>query len=501
MNNYISIVDKFHHEYDEFYIYDKEKNKIFFNQDKMDSRYGFKDEQIINYYNVYNDVAKYYDTYNKKIFMYQNYTSAIPFIYNLTQSFKNHNFINYNNYINSWRTGEEYPENISLLLDFEYVNFILDNNPEYISNDLLNWLKDKNDYIENINLQKLVLYIAIYFTWKSLNNVNNISNNIIKERNINEVVSKDEDISREMISFYGTNKYIYTFAGVEMATNFNDDILINFLNKKPLVLPFRSWTLDLRVAWHFAHRTISKDILKKNKINIQNIDNYDTLFNLIFIRKTDKTYHISPVTYGNASWEAESLTNIGKYVCDGYFVKKYNNISYLYIIIKNIEQKKFTRNINKLQFIEFINTLYDKYFGCTCIENDCKNDCTNKLQEVQNTNLLEYIKNVLNYNDTKIFINHNNIYFNLTNEFIEKEFTNKNLLMNFQINKSKKQTKKKSRSRSRYRTRTRTRSRTRSRSKSNSRSNSISNIISNSISRSRSNRTKKSRQISISESI
>jgi hypothetical protein len=240
--------------------------------------------------------------------------------------------------ISSWRWMPEWEESLKSPIVYYLVNLLIYNNTKYLPPDLLFWLKsftrtytDRNGTV--LDLRKLYLTAAFENTNKNTSPLNNlilqlelpladIINGVIPaqakpfiHRTAECVVYDPADIKYTLTNLYGTSENIVIFSGIAevICTNLQLGLFLN--GNGPMLLPPRSWTLDLRVAVHFSQlRASSPEDVPGDQAGA---------IKVIFMLRTDKICNVSNLT----SWEAEIFKPAGNYYYKDHFYTEYQEIN------------------------------------------------------------------------------------------------------------------------------------------------------------------------------
>lgn len=228
--------------------------------------------------------------------------------------------------IASWRYSPEWDESLDSPIAYYLVNILVFRKTNYIPPDLRQWLTEfTRTYIDKdgneIDLRFEYLKAAFNNTNKNIIPLNNfiqkqqvpladIKNFTIPEQT-KKYISRGDDchfpddppISEIIETLYGNGgNSVVIFSGISTVV-FSDEQLNDFMTKKePFRFPIRSWTIDLRVAVHFAQ---VRDHLK-----------------VIFMMHTTELCFISSLS----SWEAEVFKPAGDYIYKGHFTTTYQEI-------------------------------------------------------------------------------------------------------------------------------------------------------------------------------
>jgi len=213
--------------------------------------------------------------------------------------------------ISSWRWMPEWEESLKSPIVYYLVNLLIYNNTKYLPPDLLFWLKSfTRTYTDRtgkiLDLRKLYLNAAFENTNKNiiplnmLIQQNEISlSDIIKgeipapsepfiHRTDACVVHDPADIRYTLNNLYGTSANIVIFSGIAEVICTNPQLGLFMNGNGPMLLPPRSWTLDLRVAVHFSQL---RDRSPEDKPG----DDVDPL-KVVFMLRTDRICNVSNLT-------------------------------------------------------------------------------------------------------------------------------------------------------------------------------------------------------------
>lgn len=259
--------------------------------------------------------------------------------------------------ISSWRWMPEWEESLKSPIVYYLVNLLIYNNTKYLPPDLLFWLKsftrtytDRNGKV--LDLRKLYLTAAFENTNKNTSPLNNlilqlelpladIINGVIPapakpfiHRTDDCVVYDPADITYTLTNLYGTSENIVIFSGIAEVICTNPQLGLFMNGNGPMLLPPRSWTLDLRVAVHFSQlRASSPEDIPGDQAGA---------IKVIFMLRTDKICNVSNLT----SWEAEIFKPAGNYYYKDHFYLEYQEI--------NINSLANTKSIKPVELLVIV---------------------------------------------------------------------------------------------------------------------------------------------------
>jgi len=293
--------------------------------------------------------------------MYFQPWATIPELWELLQRL--HENIVINKLITDWRSVEEWPESQEYYIVYSIVNLLFNGVDSFMPDGIIEYIMEQ--VFSKPGTKRKLLHNMYWRTWNSLK----LLNNAIRDgrREIKDM--KNESFNKLTKDLYGTDDYIYLFSGVR-DTVFPNNELMDFINvHRRKSFPLRSWTLDLRVAMHFA---ASSDSETRDVAYIS-----DKPFRLIFITKVSKLCYVSPPH----SWEAEVLIPSSNYSYAGHFevdIPYYTPIKdsitgkdsytegtlplkkFVFVIVDRIEDINF-RNMNALEYNKYIDRIYDRF--------------------------------------------------------------------------------------------------------------------------------------------
>jgi hypothetical protein len=289
--------------------------------------------------------------------------ATIPELWELLQQL--HENIVVNKLITDWRSVEEWPESQEYYIVYSIVNLLFNGVDSFMPEGIIEYIMEQ--VFSKQGTKRKLLHNMYWRTWNSLKLLNNAIRDGRKE--IKDM--QNESFNTLTKDLYGTDDYIYLFSGVR-DTVFPNNELMNFINiRRRKSFPLRSWTVDMRVAMHFA---ASSDSETRDVVDIS-----DKPFRLIFITKVSKLCYVSPPH----SWEAEVLIPSSNYSYAGHFEvdipyytpKKESTTGkdyydegslplkkFVFVIVDRIEDINF-RNMNALEYNKYIDRIYDRFIG------------------------------------------------------------------------------------------------------------------------------------------